>query len=148
MAHLGLFRDVLLNVHYNPHSASVDGSECPPRSLAMSMVGQRRLDNFAAIVAAAVEDSVPGHIIETCVWRGGASFMAAKTLELFGESVYGRRVYLADSFSGIPDQSSYLIPRFGGEDDAPKAIREYVTSHVETNKMDAIAHGLEILNQR
>jgi O-methyltransferase len=48
-----------------------------------------------------IEDGVPGHIIETGVWRGGASFMAAKTVELLGEDST-RRVYLADSFQGIP----------------------------------------------
>jgi O-methyltransferase len=48
-----------------------------------------------------IEDGVPGHIIETGVWRGGAPFMAAKTIELLGEDTI-RRVYLADSFQGIP----------------------------------------------
>ena len=55
-----------------------------------AMAGQRRLDSFSALVATAVEDGVPGHIIETGVWRGGSSFMAAKTLELMGETAAGR----------------------------------------------------------
>ena len=57
---LGFFRNVLLNVLYNPHNASVDGHAWPPGAIALSMAGQRRLDNFAALVATAVEDGVQG----------------------------------------------------------------------------------------
>ena len=71
--YLGFFRDTVLNGVYNPHDALTDGHDWPPNSLALSMAGQRRLDSFAALVATAVEDGVPGHVIETGVWRGGAA---------------------------------------------------------------------------
>jgi hypothetical protein len=48
------------------------------------MAGQRRLESFSALVATAVEDGrAAGHVIETGVWRGGASFIdgSEKTLE-------------------------------------------------------------------
>jgi hypothetical protein len=99
--YLGFFRDALLNIHYNYHADFKDGARWPPESQAVSMAGQRRLDNFAALTAMVIEDGIDGHIIETGVWRGGASFMAAKTVELLGESSK-KRVYLADSFQGIP----------------------------------------------
>ena len=110
--YLGFFRDVLLNSFYNAHPSLVDGSKWPQGSKALTMAGQRRLDSFSALVATAVEDGVPGDVIETGVWRGGASFMAAKTLELLGERAAGRRTYLADSFQGIPDQAAYGASRF------------------------------------
>lgn len=44
------------------------------------MAGIRRLDNFAAIVAQVITEGITGHIIETGVWKGGASFLAAKLL--------------------------------------------------------------------
>eukprot|EP00966_Prymnesium_polylepis_P305153 7051745-Prymnesium_polylepis.1 len=86
---LQLFRNVVLNAHYNWHNGTVDGSRFPPTfgKLAygsMSMAGMRKLDHFVATVATAVEECVPGHVIETGVWRGGASLLAAKTLELLG----------------------------------------------------------------
>ena len=86
------------------------GSRFPPTFgklayASMSMAGMRKLDHFVATVATAVEECVPGHVIETGVWRGGASLLAAKTLELLG--AVERHVYLADSFSGIPDQRTY-----------------------------------------
>ena len=95
------------------------------------MAGQRRLDSFAALVATAVEDGVPGHVIETGVWRGGASFVAAKTLELLGARAAGRRTYLADSFQGIPDQRRYGTSRFGG---------------VNLSRQERFAHKFDIMN--
>ena len=149
MAHLGLFRDILLNKHYNPHAGSIDGSSWPPRSAALSMAGQRRLDNFAVLVAAAIKDHVPGHVIEVGVWRGGASFLAAKTLELLGESAAGRRVYLADSYKGIPDQRSYLTPGVGNKSETARAVQQYVASRARgtLEKQDVSAHQLQNLNE-
>jgi len=65
------------------------------------MLGQRRLDHCAMTVMAVVCDRIPGHVIETGVWRGGASMLTAKTLELLGEATQ-RKVYFCDSFKGIP----------------------------------------------
>lgn len=71
------------------------------------MAGQRRLDHTAAAVASVVEDGVPGDFLETGVFRGGMSFVAAKTFELLGSKASGRRVHLADSFSGLPNLKDY-----------------------------------------
>ena len=113
------------------------------------MAGQRRLDNFAVLVAAAIKDHVPGHVIEVGVWRGGASFLAAKTLELLGESAAGRRVYLADSYKGIPDQRSYLTPGVGNKSETARAVQQYVASRARgtLEKQDVSAHQLQNLNE-
>ena len=134
---LARFRDMLLNKTGNPHSSLIDGSGWPPNGWALSMAGQRRLDSFSALVATAVEDGVPGHVIETGVWRGGMSFMAAKTLELLGASAAGRLTYLADSFRGIPDQVAYK-----------PAIQANVTlKHLSMQSgLDLHSHTYEILN--
>ena len=136
---LARFRDMLLNKTGNPHPSIIDGSQWPPNGWALSMAGQRRLDSFSALVATAVEDGVPGHVIETGVWRGGMSFMAAKTLEVLaavetertGVATPPRLVYLADSFSGIPEQTAY-----GSGRDHVHAVKE----------MDRTAHRTSILN--
>jgi hypothetical protein len=134
---LARFRDMLLNKTGNPHSSLIDGSGWPPNGWALSMAGQRRLDSFSALVATAVEDGVPGHVIETGVWRGGMSFMAAKTLELLGASAAGRLTYLADSFRGIPNQVTYK-----------PAIEAFRPKHtkVSGSDVDVHSHTYEILN--
>lgn len=130
--YLGFFRDVVLNRLYNPHSGSNDGKTWPPGANAFSMAGQRRLDSFSALVATAIEDGVPGNVIETGVWRGGASFMAAKTMELMGVKAAGRRAYLADSFQGIPDQATYGKGRFT---DPPSTANSVVEGAVPSKRM-------------
>ena len=98
---LELFRNVLLNKHYNDHNGIFDGREWPPGAQAFSMAGMRRIDHFSAIVAHVIFLEIPGHVIETGVWRGGASFMAAKTIELLSPK-HTMLTYLCDSFKGIP----------------------------------------------
>ena len=98
--YLAFYRDALLNRLYNDFDAVMDGREWPPNSEAVTMSGIRRADHVIACVAQAVTDGIPGHFIETGVWRGGLSFLAAKTLQVMQQT--SRRVYLADSFQGIP----------------------------------------------
>ena len=69
-------------------------------SLALTMVGLKRLRNFRDLIERAIVDRIPGDIIETGVWRGGASIMAKAVLDAWGET--GRRVFVADSFAGLP----------------------------------------------
>ena len=73
--YLKLYRDTVLNVHFNNHSGTVDGHSWPPDSQAFSMAGQRRLDSAVALMMTAVTDGVPGHFLETGVWRGGLCFL-------------------------------------------------------------------------
>jgi hypothetical protein len=158
--YLRFFRQTLLNLVYNPHDGSIDGRRWPPGANAISMAGQRRLDSFSALVATAVEDRVPGHIIETGVWRGGASFMAAKTLELLGPIAAGRRVYMADSYKGIPPKTgAYAGHRFRSSHEGRRLwgwrTRRCTDSWFRrcpppppspTLDIDAVASQLEVLN--
>lgn len=98
---LSFFRDAILNTHYAPFLEAIDGRSWPKGQQSLSMAGQRRLDNYAAAVFTVIRDNIPGHVIETGVWRGGASILAAKALALTGESMQ-RKVYFCDSFQGIP----------------------------------------------
>jgi O-methyltransferase len=71
--------------------------------IAYSMVGCKRLDNLQACVESVLEEGVPGDLIETGVWRGGACILMRAILELYG--VRDRSVWLADSFEGLPAPS-------------------------------------------
>ena len=67
---------------------------------AETMIGLRRLDNLHASVRTILEDDVPGDLIETGVWRGGASIFMRGALKAYGDEV--RTVWAADSFQGLP----------------------------------------------
>ncbi len=66
----------------------------------MSMIGRPRMDNLEACVRDVVANGVPGDLIETGVWRGGSTIFMRGLLEALGDS--HRRVYVADSFQGLP----------------------------------------------
>jgi hypothetical protein len=74
------------------------GLDWPSR--AFTMIGLKRLRNFRSLIGRAIEEGVAGDILETGVWRGGASIMARAVLRAWGET--GRRVIAADSFEGLP----------------------------------------------
>lgn len=65
-----------------------------------TMVGIARLDNLQACIERVIEDRVPGDLIETGVWRGGASIFMRGVLRAL--EVGDRRVWVADSFQGLP----------------------------------------------
>jgi hypothetical protein len=64
------------------------------------MVGIRRLENLRDLVQQALDRDVPGHFIEAGVWRGGCCILMRGILAANG--VADRRVYVADSFAGLP----------------------------------------------
>ncbi len=69
----------------------------------LTMVGHRRLDNIRACIERIITDEVPGDFVECGVWRGGSSIFAKAVLKTYG--VTDRKVWLADSFEGMPAQT-------------------------------------------
>ena len=67
---------------------------------AETMIGRVRLDNLQECVAGVLERGVPGDLIETGVWRGGACIFMRAMLEAYGDP--HRAVWVADSFEGLP----------------------------------------------
>lgn len=67
---------------------------------AQTMVGLDRLENLRECVETVVAEGIPGDLIETGVWRGGASIFMRGVLKANG--VTDRTVWLADSFQGLP----------------------------------------------
>jgi len=57
-------------------------------------------------------DGVPGDVLEAGVWRGGATIFARGVLEAHG--VRDRRVWVADSFAGLPPSVQLSRPEFPG----------------------------------
>src|SRR4051794_40296223 len=69
-------------------------------SQAHTMIGLRRMDNIQRCVEQILADQVPGDLIETGVWRGGATIFMRALLTAY--QVNDRLVWVADSFEGLP----------------------------------------------
>jgi hypothetical protein len=82
-------------------------------SYAHTLIGMRRLDNLQASVETVLRDDVPGDLIETGVWRGGACIFMRAVLAVHG--VTDRRVFVADSFQGLPRPDAERWPADRGD---------------------------------
>src|SRR5438270_6384568 len=76
----------------------LEGRDWP--SEAETMIGLKRLDNLQQCVTDALRQRVPGDLVEAGVWRGGAAIQMRAILAAYGERT--RRVWVADSFRGLP----------------------------------------------
>lgn len=79
------------------------------RGGAISMLPMARLDNIQACITAILHDGVPGDLIEAGVWRGGATIFMRGVLKAHG--VTDRKVWVADSFEGLPAPDPNRFPR-------------------------------------
>lgn len=68
--------------------------------LGFTMVGMHRLNNVQFCVEDVLRRKVPGDLVETGVWKGGASIFMRGLLRAYGDQ--DRRVWAADSFEGLP----------------------------------------------
>lgn len=78
-------------------------------SRAHTMIGIPRLDNLQFCVETALQDGIAGDMIETGVWRGGASIFIRGILKAHG--IADRTVWVADSFEGLPPADRVRYPK-------------------------------------
>lgn len=83
-----------------------EGSDWP--TLAHTMIGMKRLDALQHCVVDVLERNVPGDLIETGVWRGGASIFMRAALKAYASA--DRTVWVADSFQGLPPPDPKAYP--------------------------------------
>lgn len=69
-----------------------------------TMIGRDRLDNLENCVTTALDENIPGDLIECGVWRGGAGIFMRSVLAAYG--ITDRVVWMADSFVGLPKPTS------------------------------------------
>lgn len=74
---------------------------------ALTMIGMKRLTSLQHCVETVLTEDIPGDLIECGVWRGGASILMRAVLSVYGDET--RRVWVADSFAGVPppDPANY-----------------------------------------
>jgi O-methyltransferase len=92
--------------------ARAEGRDWPAD--AETMIGLERLQNIQECVTAVIKQGVAGDLIETGVWRGGASIFMRAILKAYGDT--GRKVWVADSFEGIPKPDPKKYPADAAEE--------------------------------
>lgn len=108
---------------------------------AKSMIGAMRMHNVRHLVELAIVEGLPGDIVETGVWRGGASIMAKAVIEAYGDR--HRKVYLADSFEGLPPPNAEKYPQ-----DAQLHLEQYSDLAVSEEQVRANFAEMGLLDSR
>lgn len=99
----------------------------------ITMVGESRLRNIEFALRTVTSEGVDGDYMECGVWRGGASIYAAMVLRVLGDS--SRRVWLVDSFKGLPAARS-------SEDDNTWSKMTYLMVPLAEVKENIRSYGL------
>jgi hypothetical protein len=119
-AYLGLLRDCLTGLVYDDpplewsgvgvrpfdRRARETGVDWPAR--AHSMIGAARMLQLQNAVEQVLDHRIAGDFIETGVWRGGACILMRAVLKVRG--ITDRRVWVADSFRGLPPPTPERYP--------------------------------------
>lgn len=125
-------------LHVRPFDCDLrlDGRDWPTE--AETMVGLARLDNLQMCVETVLRDGVPGDLVETGVWRGGASIFMRGVLKAHGDT--SRTVWLADSFQGLPKPAASEYP--ADEGDPHWTFATYLAVPLEIVKANFERYGL------
>ena len=73
------------------------------------MVGVLRLENVHELTQHAIDLGISGDFIETGVWRGGCCILMRGVLA--ANLVDNRKIYVADSFAGLPAPNAEQFPQ-------------------------------------
>lgn len=102
--------ELVRRVPFDPDKR-VDGREWPLE--AETMIGLKRLDNLQYCITDVLRRRIPGDLIETGVWRGGATILMRAVLKVYGDTE--RIVWVADSFRGLPKPDPARYPVDAGD---------------------------------
>jgi O-methyltransferase len=80
---------------------------------AQTMIGTARMRNLRSLTESVLGDDVPGDFLEAGVWRGGACIYARGIFAAYNNS--GRKVWVADSFAGLPKPDADKYPADAGD---------------------------------
>ncbi len=95
---------------YVSENERLNGYDWPANAL--TMIGMNRLNNIEFCVENILKDKIEGDLIETGVWRGGATILMRALLK--EHTITDRKVWAADSFEGLPKPNSESYPEDKG----------------------------------
>jgi hypothetical protein len=114
--------------------ARLNGIDWPIQ--AHTMIGLKRLDNLQDCIVDVIENKVPGDLIETGVWRGGATMFMRAVLKAY--NVTDKTVWVADSFAGLPPPD----PRYPADKDDDHYKFDHLSVSLEQVKENFSRYGL------
>lgn len=79
----------------------------------LTMLGAHKLDTLRYCTEQCLQHNIEGDLIETGVWKGGATIYLAGILRAYGAR--NRKVYVADSFEGLPPPDPEKYPLDKGD---------------------------------
>lgn len=109
----------------------------PLPEIALTAIGLTGLNNLQFCIEDVISRDVPGDLIETGAWRGGASIFMRAVLAAHG--VTNRKVYVADSFEGLPKPNAEKYPADAGD---PHHTYEFLAVSLEEVKRNFSRYGL------
>jgi len=92
-----------------------------------TMIGLKRLDNIQLCVETIIKEKIEGDLIETGVWRGGACVFMRAILAAYG--IKDRKVFVADSFEGLPEPDENAYPTDRGD-------KHHINKYLAVSKED------------
>jgi len=98
--------EIINSTNENPAAKSIFGTFWPKR--AHTMIGLMRLENLQFCVEDIIKNNVKGDLIETGVWRGGATIFMRIILKKY--EILDKIVHVADSFEGFPQPNPEMFP--------------------------------------
>jgi len=112
------------------------------QSAAVSMLPLARFDNLESCIADVIAHRVPGDLVETGVWRGGATIFMRAVLRVFGD--IDRIVWAADSFEGLPepDPEKYPLEAKAFKSDAMTKYYNHLAVGLDVVKRNFKAYGM------
>lgn len=88
----------LIKMSEGDDSTKSEGSHWP--LVGYTMIGTNRMDNIRICVEKVLENNIDGDLVETGVWRGGATIFMRGLLKVY--HVQDKNVWVVDSFEGLP----------------------------------------------
>jgi O-methyltransferase len=98
---------------------------------AHSMIGLKRMNNLCFCVRTVLKEGIQGDFIETGVWRGGACILMRGILAAY--EVTDRKVFVADSFRGLPRPNEADYPADSGDRHHEQSFLAVSRQQVEDN---------------
>jgi Macrocin-O-methyltransferase (TylF) len=109
---------------------------------AITMLPIVRMNNLQACIQDVVKNNVPGDLIETGVWRGGATIFMRGALKAYGGA--DRTVWVADSFEGLPkpDKEAFPLEAKAHEGPVMSKLFNHLAAGIDDVKRNFEAYGL------
>ena len=110
----------------------------------ITMLGSQKLDTLRYSAETCLKEGVDGDFLEAGVWRGGATIFLAAILRAHGVE---RKVYVADSFQGLPPPNPRSWPIDKGDDHHSRPELAISLEQVQSNfqRFDLLRSNIEFV---